>query len=266
MFLVDKVPDYYRLFILDERRWFPHQTVARLGMVDSPGYITFPRLGWTHLTAVLPLWTLFCDDTNRGMLLQCLKQDAVDDFLYKVSLLQCEREALHISLDLEVINDTQFEGTQDKSLPNIQKVATRLKSCIQENRAYEDKLRRVASVHPTSSPPRDDFDKLAIRFSELDNSLVQCFYRQTTTLTAAGTDENLKQTKATKKQATAIYEQTRSMSALTWLAFFYVPLTFVTGIFGMSGKEIDPGKPLSCVLYAKIAVGFLGVSVLAAAI
>lgn len=229
--------------------------------------MTIPRLGWTNLTAVFPIWTLFRDDTYKTKLLRCLKDWNIDEFLYQATLLQCEKEVLYLGLDIEEINDQQAEGgeiTADKRLPNVQKVSTRLKNCIQENRAYEDKLRRAAFVAAAGYSARTDFEKLAVRFSELDNALVQCFYRQMTTLTAAGTQENLRQTTATNKQAQATYEQTRSMSTLTWLAFFYVPLTFVTGIFGMNVKEIDPDKPLSWKLYAAVASSFLVVSVLGA--
>lgn len=265
LFLIDHVPDFRHHFVLDHLKWFPNQPVARIGMVDSPGYIAYPRLGWTDVVAVLPLFTAFQDATNREVLLRCLKDNAIDEFLYRVVVFQCEREAFYISLDIEGINDKQAEGngmSTSDSLPNIQKALTRLKSCIQENRAYEDKLRRAGFVNTANYPARTEFEKLAVRFSELDNSLVQCFYRQMTTLTATGTRGNLRQTTATNKQAQATYEQTRSMSTLTWLAFFYVPLTFVTGIFGMNVTEIDPEKPLSWRLYAVVAGGFLLVSVL----
>lgn len=264
MFLIDNVPDFQKLFSLEYLCWFPNQTIMRLGMVDGPGHITIPRLGWTDKTAVFPIWVFFNDQTSRDVLLRCLRDDRMDEFLYRAALFQCEREILQVSMNIEMINDDQAEGdarTTHESLPNIQKVSTRLKSCIQENRAYEDKLRRGSFANSASYPLRTEFEKLAIRFSELDNSLVQCFYRQMTTLTAAGTQENLRQTKATNEQAQATYEQTRSMSALTWLAFFYVPLTFVTGIFGMNVKEIDPEKPLSYRLYAGVAGGFLCFSV-----
>ena len=195
------------------------------------------------------------------MLLKCLKNGEVDEFMYKVSLYRCEREVLNVSRDIEEINDQQAArdlATTNESLPNLQRAATRLKSCIQENRAYEDKLRRASFIPPTGYLDRTEFEKLAIRFSEIDNSLVQCFYRQMTTLTAAGNEENLQQTKATNVQARATYEQTTSMSALTWLALVYVPLTFVSGIFGMNVKEIDPDKKLSWRRFAWIAAAFLG--------
>lgn len=237
--------------------------------MDSPGYLTIPQLGLSHLSATFPIWTLFNDVTHRRVLLEALKAEEIDGFMYLAALFECEREVATVTLDIEEINERQKEDdgmTTDESLPNTQKVATRLKRCIQENRAYEDKLRRASAVGAKSYPGRNEFEKLAVRFSELDHLLVQCFYRRMTILTAAGTKENLRQTQATNDQAQATFEQTRSMGNLTWLAFFYVPLTFATGIFGMNVKEIDPEKGLSWHLFAKIAIGFLVVTFVVAVI
>ena len=44
-------------------------------------------------------------------------------------------------------------------------------------------------------------------------------------------------------EAGSIKEQAQQGQIITWLAFLYVPLSFVTGIFGMNIKEID-GSPL----------------------
>lgn len=235
----------------------------RLAAVKSPGYITIPQLGWSQLSAIFPLWTLLNDATQKSILLHCLRSGDIDEFLYRAAFLKAEREVLDVAWDIGEIFEQQASGDEkktSKSLPNIHRVATRLKTCVQENRTYEDNLRRASAVLAASYPSRNEFEKLAIRFSELDNSLIQCHYRQMTNLTATGTRENLRQTKATNRQAQATYEQTRSMSTLTWLAFVYVPLTFVTGIFGMNVKEIDPGSPLSWHLFAKIALAFLVVT------
>jgi len=55
----------------------------------------------------------------------------------------------------------------------------------------------------------------------------------------------------------------RRVTLVTWLAFFYVPLSFVTGIFGMNVREIN-GSPISvwvcfvalAVVLAMTAIGF----------
>lgn len=197
------------------------------------------------------------------LLLNCLKDDDVDEFIYRACLYWTEREVTQVSLDIEMINEQQATGdgrTITKSLPNLQKAATRLKSCIIENRGHEDRLLRAASLKDSRYPAWEDFRKLAIRFTEIDTALMQCFYRQMMLLTATGTEDNLKQTLATKKQADASLYQAESMSTLSWLAFVYIPLTFVTGIFGMNVKEMDTSCPLSWKLAAGIAIAFLSVT------
>lgn len=267
--LIDRIPRYQPHQALQHLRWFPNQEVIHVATVDSPGYLTIPQLGWSHLSATFPIWTLFNDVTHKRVLLEALKADEIDGFMYLAALLECERQVANVSLDIEEINERQGENdglTTDESLPNTQKVATRLKRCTQENRAYEDKLRRASTVGAKSYTGRNEFEKLAVRFSELDHLLVQCFYRRMTILTAAGTKENLAQTQAAGDQARATLDQTRSMGTLTWLAFFYVPLTFATGIFGMNVKEIDSEKELSWRLFAKVAMIFLAVTFVVAVV
>lgn len=250
------MPDYQPEFVLEPPTWFPNQTVVRLATLSCPGHITIPQLGHTRLTAVLPFWNLFNDTTDRQILLRCLKDNDIDEFLYKGCLFWCEREVWHVDLDIEVINDEQATGdaaTTNEKLPNLQKVSTRLKSCIVENRALEDRLRRAAAINAASYPDWTEFEKLAVRFSELDNSVVQCFYRQMTTLTATSAQENLRQSTATKEQAQATYDQARIMTTLSWLAMVYIPLTLVTGIFGMNVKEINHQSPLSWTFPAGVA-------------
>lgn len=82
VFLVDRVPSFQPLLILNHLRWFRNQTVARLGVVDDPGYITFSRLGWIQISGVSPFSTLFNDPTNNETLLRCLRDDAIDEFLH----------------------------------------------------------------------------------------------------------------------------------------------------------------------------------------
>ena len=61
-------------------------------------------------------------------------------------------------------------------------------------------------------------------------------------------------------------EDNRNFARLTWLATFFIPLTFISGLFSMQEKVLDLGDTLK--LYAKVAVplaficlGFLALSV-----
>lgn len=260
------MPGYRRDCVQKQLDWFPHQTTIRIAALDTPGYLTIPQLEWLTLTAIFPIWILFNDTTHKHILLHCLKKDDIDGFLYHAAMFQCEREVAYVSLELEHANDDQVAGetSTNESLANIQKVSARLKSCIQEDRAFEDRLRRAGSINGASCPTRSEFEKLAVRFSELDNALVQSFYRQTATLTAAGIQENLRQTTATNEQAQATLKQTTSMIALSWVAFIYAPLTFVTGIFGMNIKEIDLDNLLSWKLVLIIAVHLASMTLIVA--
>lgn len=96
------------------------------------------------------------------------------------------------------------------------------------------------------------FDKLASTIAEakeLESFLMETFQLLMSSLSVQDSQISI--------------EQARRGTIVTWLAFIYVPLSFVTGIFGMNIKEIN-GSPISfwvCfaalgVVIAVTAVGF----------
>ena len=84
---------------------------------------------------------------------------------------------------------------------------------------------RAAVLMPLNNHPRILADAL-----KLDAFLMETFQLLMSSISAQDSQLSL--------------DEARRSSLITWLAFIYVPLSFVTGIFGMNLKEIN-GSPLS---------------------
>jgi len=206
-------------------------------MLDSPGHLAIPQFDHSAETALFPIWNLFYDQTDRQYILHGLEEYGMDDMMYKSTLLECQYHVRLLSQEVEAIdydtikpdgiNTDKITETHTR-LHAIRNVVRRLKICILENCATEEKLRRASSVNATSftAPPRDSFTSLATTFKELESSLLQRFALLQIVVDIQSKLRML-------EQGRALQEKSQSVSRLMQLSFLCTLLCLVAVVFGM---------------------------------
>lgn len=97
--------------------------------------------------------------------------------------------------------------------------------------AYYDTFGKIKNRHyKTYHSPSENFREILESADKLDRFLMETFQLLMSTLSVRDSQISIR--------------QSRRGMLLTVLAFVYVPLSFITGIFGMNVKEIN-GSPLS---------------------
>ncbi|KAK5728257.1 hypothetical protein LTR15_001392 [Elasticomyces elasticus] len=92
--------------------------------------------------------------------------------------------------------------------------------------------------------PAENHGKMLAEADKLDAFLMDTFQLLMSSLSVRDSQTNI--------------EQARRGTLITYLAFIYIPLSFVTGIFGMNVKEVN-GSPLSVwVCFAALGIVFAG--------
>ena len=248
--LVDTASDLRQLFTLDSDAEFPNQTVIRIAYVDWPGYVSFARLRPSHETAVLPLWNLMGDEHTRKSLLACLHNHGIDDFLYKASIFECQKQLNDISQRinyLKFLDIPMHETAIMIQLRIAQQALNRLYRCVKENQSHERAFIRYKDVATTISSccERDQYYALAKEATEIDETALRAM-------------STLHMNIAIRDSANSL-AQAQSTTRLTWLVFCYAPLSLATSIFGMNLKQINnTGLPLS--RFFEVLLGILAIT------
>ena len=242
LILVDQRPDYFKHFIMEHPGWLRDQSVLRLAMLDSPYHIALPQLITTRNASVFHAWAYFYDREDRDILLRSMREGGVDQFLYSFSVLDCEYHLKVLEQEMQRFDyDDVHNGSMktNERLFNVHRVLYRLKRCIDENLVHETKFHRVlnAKADQDSRAERRDFGRLATKLAEHEGTLKWIMSQLMATLNVRSHQAGVEHMEATSNQA-------KSMNVLSWVACFYIPLTFATSIFGMNVKEIN-GSPLS---------------------
>lgn len=269
---MDQLPPYHYDFEIDSPAWLPNQSVLYVATVDGLRHLAIPQLLWTKCTGVWSMWALFFEHTNLEVLLQSIRHEGFDGFMYKASGFECERHLNLLGQELRRFNyDEIYNGGMEtnRKLHGIRKCLYRLKSCIDENVLYEERVQRTAAfkadlnANNRTTLARRDFEKLAVDIGKLERLLESCFQLLMSTMNAKNSEimrelgeANREQTLANRQQTEAMVEQTHTMTMLSWLAFLYIPMTLATGVFGMNLKEIND-SPLSLWHFGAVAVAVL---------
>ena len=101
--------------------------------------------------------------------------------------------------------------------------------------AYYDEFPRIRWRHKeTYLSPIDHHKKILERATTLEKLLIDSFQMLMSSVSVQQATLGNKQAAISAELASASAEQARAATRITALAFVYIPLTFVTGIFGMN--------------------------------
>ncbi|GAB7325287.1 hypothetical protein MBLNU13_g09342t2 [Cladosporium sp. NU13] len=126
--------------------------------------------------------------------------------------------------------------------------------------AYYDEFPRIRWRHKeTYLSPIDHHKKILERARTLEKLLIDSFQMLMSSVSVQQATLGNEQAAISAKLASASVEQARAATRITALAFVYIPLTFVTGIFGMNIR-IGTEEPKGFIWYAPLVT--LGVAIL----
>lgn len=258
LILVDRLPVYHESFSVDHPKWFKHQKIVRFATIDSPGHIAISQLLTDRDTSTFTAWAYFLDRTDRESLLKGMDAGGIDDFLYKASVMECDYSLIVLAQEVKRFRyqDICYGGMGvNEKLFNVRKVLHRLKTCVDENLAYEEKYQSHPAANNAAGEKilRRDFSRLATRIAHYEESLQWSLNQLMTTM-------NFRNNVAGFRHMEATSQQTQSMNILSSMASMYVPLTCATGIFGMNLKEIND-SPLRLKMFMWVFLGMAMISI-----
>ena len=129
--------------------------------------------------------------------------------------------------DAAGINNALHDNRTDLNflIQHVTETETRMPTELAD---YYDAFPRIRRRHKaTYLSPADHHKNILVRARELERLLIDSFQMLMSSV-------SVHQAAAGIAQTAASVEQARAATRVTYLAFVYIPLTFVTGIFGMN--------------------------------
>ncbi|KAK5741728.1 hypothetical protein LTR17_003719 [Elasticomyces elasticus] len=180
----------------------------------------------------------------------------VQPFLYLLSNSAWMFNLRHLSNELKYISYVEIRNPNRKTNDRLHDLRgdlsgfrarvfetnTHLPAAVAE---YYDNFLFIKNRHRQAHlSPAENHGKMLAEADKLDAFLMDTFQLLMSSLSVRDSQTSI--------------EQARRGTLITYLAFIYVPLSFVTGIFGMNVKEVN-GSPLSVwVCFAALAIVFAG--------
>ncbi|KAK4565873.1 hypothetical protein LTR86_003722 [Recurvomyces mirabilis] len=186
----------------------------------------------------------------------------IQPFLYLFVNSLWQTNLTFVDRKLKEVSFTEIRSPNDRTaqkLHDLRESIANIRTRVSETQlhmsssldAYYDTFGKIKNRHyKTYHSPSDNFGEILESADKLDRFLMETFQLLMSTLSVRDSQISIR--------------QSRRGMLLTVLAFIYVPLSFITGIFGMNVKEIN-GSPLSIwvcfvalgVVIAMTALGFL---------
>ena len=160
----------------------------------------------------------------------------VSSFVWEHNMRHLENETRTLSFlrlrtfnprDAAGINNALHDNRTDLNflIQNVTETETRMPTELAD---YYDAFPRIRRRHKaTYLSPADHHKNILVRARELERLLIDSFQMLMSSV-------SVHQAAAGIAQTAASVEQARAATRVTYLAFVYIPLTFVTGIFGMN--------------------------------
>ena len=188
-------------------------------------------------------------------------------FLFLLSSFLWEKNMTHLEIKGKRISffDIRNPGASDATKINselndcredldylIETVSDTEKQTPADLAAYYDEFPRIRWRHKeTYLSPIDHHKKILERATTLEKLLIDSFQMLMSSVSVQQATLGNKQAAISAELASASAEQARAATRITALAFVYIPLTFVTGIFGMNIR-IGTEEPKGFIWYAPL--------------
>lgn len=167
----------------------------------------------------------------------------VSSFVWEHNMRHLENETRTLSFvklrafnprDAAGINNALHDNRTDLNflIQHITETETRMPTELAD---YYDAFPRIRHRHKaTYLSPLDHHKNILVRARELERLLIDSFQMLMSSVSVHQASVGVAQAAAGIAQTAASAEQARAATRVTYLAFVYIPLTFVTGIFGMN--------------------------------
>lgn len=273
LFLVDPPPElshhdvhFYTMKTTPSMQLTRMKTTLRVQCATSRGGITLPQVlkrrvysfrqtmydvfkhSW-HLNVLFDQGLVRELAINRGELLHLMAASlhqtnlkAIDREIKSVSFQELRRPDMATNaklLDLREVLSELATGTAETSRYVPRHVKLFYETLYDRQSGLKDHLGVQSPVEKLAAIKQEA--------SELERFLMDSFQLLMSSLSAMETQTGAERTRISMEQAART-------ARLTQLAFIYVPLTFVTGIFGMNIKEISEPEPSVWVCFVTLVI------------
>ena len=159
-------------------------------------------------------------------------------------------------IDIKLDKYTSLPSSQDfQSLPNLTYTKQILYRHIQKTQRILDSIKNAQHPRWSKDPSESGSRKAAIAANNLEQDFMHLLDRATTLHQRTTEAITVLMSSISISESQRAMEQAQRVGKLTFLAFFFVPLSFTTSFFGMNVEELEGNVGLKMVGCTDIASG-----------